>query len=272
MDDKLRDLQITETNMLFDLVDYFNQNHIRYYVLAGTFLGAVRHKGFIPWDDDIDLGIPRKDYDKLISLVKNDQKIGSMNVKYYEFDHSLIHYPMRITNPNVKVYQKQGNDLVETEPWITLFPLDGMPNNRFLRYFHSRLLLWERKKFISARFEKIYDPTTKIKSARRRLIIKIFDKTKIYKLLDRDRTFFSMDKMLRKYPYDESEYIFTLMGGYKLKELFKKSVFGNGTNYEFESYDVIGPDDYETYLTQLYGDWRTPLDIVNRTNHYLLYH
>ena len=270
MGTELRDLQITETKMFFELLDFFAKNNIRYYALAGTFLGAVRHKGFIPWDDDIDIGIPRNDYDKLIKLVKEDKKIGKLVVKYYLFDQSLIHYPLRVICPDVKVYQRQGENIVETEPWITIFPLDGMPENSFLRYIHCRLLLWERKKFISARFEKIIDPARENKSAIRKFIVKILNTTKIYKLLGEKRTFESMDRMLKKYPVDSSNYVFTLMGGYKLKELFPKSVFGKGAEYQFEGRKIIGPEDYETYLTQIYGDWRTPLPPSERGHHYKL--
>ncbi len=264
----LRDLQLNETSMLFDLLDFFKKHQIRYYALAGTFLGAVRHQGFIPWDDDIDLGIPRKDYEKIVDLVKNEKKIGNMTVKYYKFDHSLLLYPMKITNPDMKVYQQQGEEIVETEPWITLFPLDGMPNNPLLRYIHTKLLLCERLKYLAARFDKIVDITKK-KGIRKKIAV-IVDKTKLYKLFDEKSTFYSLDKMLKKYPFDGSDYILTLMGGYTLKELFNKEVFAEGANYQFEGREIIGPVKYDEYLTQIYGDWRTPLPPADRERHYVL--
>ena len=66
--DNLRELQLTELNILKELLPFFERNHITYFALGGTMLGAVRHQGFIPWDDDIDIGVPREDYERLLSL------------------------------------------------------------------------------------------------------------------------------------------------------------------------------------------------------------
>ena len=66
----LNPLQTRLLEMLTWLVKYIDEHELRYYVIGGTMLGAVRHKGFIPWDDDIDIAMPRKDYEELIRLLK----------------------------------------------------------------------------------------------------------------------------------------------------------------------------------------------------------
>ena len=66
--DALRELQLTELDILKELLPIFERHNIPYFGLGGTMLGAVRHGGFIPWDDDIDIGVPREDYDRLLSL------------------------------------------------------------------------------------------------------------------------------------------------------------------------------------------------------------
>ena len=66
----LKEIQSEEKNILKAVTKFLDTHNIKYYLWAGTFLGAVRHKGFIPWDDDIDIGIKRDDYDKLIELLK----------------------------------------------------------------------------------------------------------------------------------------------------------------------------------------------------------
>lgn len=68
--DKLRKLQLVEIDLLKEFIGICKENNLRYYMLGGTLLGAVRHKGFIPWDDDIDVGMPRKDYKKFLQIVK----------------------------------------------------------------------------------------------------------------------------------------------------------------------------------------------------------
>ena len=67
-EDLLRQMQLSELKMLKETISFFEEHGLSYFAIGGTLLGAVRHKGFIPWDDDIDLGLPREDYDRLIEL------------------------------------------------------------------------------------------------------------------------------------------------------------------------------------------------------------
>ena len=258
MENNLRSLQLEETKMLGTLIDFFNENSIRFFVLAGTFLGTIRHKGFVPWDDDIDVGVPREDYERLISLVQSTKKIGSMEVRYFKNDYSLLHYPLRVVNPNIILTKKLGTEVVEAEAWITLFPLDGMPKNAVARYIRGRILLLRRFNYVMARYLKIVDSNAQRYSKLKKTMVKLAGTLGVYKLFDEVKTVDRMDADLKKYPYDKSDYIMTLMGGYKLKEMFPKEVFGEGKKYPFEDIEVIGPIDYERYLTQIYGDWRTP--------------
>ena len=68
----LKEIHKEETNMLKKLIEFLNENNITYYVWAGTYLGAVRHKGFIPWDDDIDIAITRPEYNKMLKIISTE--------------------------------------------------------------------------------------------------------------------------------------------------------------------------------------------------------
>ena len=76
MSDNLREIQLLELEILKQVLNICNTHSLTYYMLGGTLLGAVRHKGFIPWDDDIDIGMPRPDYEKFCSTDRNLHIMG----------------------------------------------------------------------------------------------------------------------------------------------------------------------------------------------------
>ena len=108
------------------LVDFMSKNNLRYYMIGGTMLGAVRHQGFIPWDDDIDIAMPRSDYEKLIALLKDP------------VDHYLIETPRSLEKDYVYGYAKlydMNTTMTEKKRknitrgiYIDIFPLDGIGN------------------------------------------------------------------------------------------------------------------------------------------------
>lgn len=255
-----RELQIEEAKMLKNLIDFFKVHNIRYFALAGTMLGAVRHKGSVPWDDDIDIGVPREDYDRLIEIASNDKHLAGMSVEFFPFDDTCMNYPMRVVDENILITYKGGNTVKKTYAWITLFPLDGMPSNLILRKIHSWILLWRRFAYVMARYRNIVDVDSYRYSSLKRNLVKLVGRLQLDKMFDQHKTFENMTKDLKRYPYDKSEYIICLMGGYKLKELFPKGVFGIGAEYDYEGMKIIGPIDFDKYLTQIYGDYMTPPD------------
>ena len=133
MDESLRALQLKE----LDLLKYFQQvckdNHIEYYALGGTLLGAVRHKGFIPWDDDIDVGIPRPDYERLCKILEGLPESSNIKFRSYKNSEDCIRYFGHIEDTTFKVVRHDKLKAEETFAWIDLFPLDAMPNNGLLR-------------------------------------------------------------------------------------------------------------------------------------------
>ncbi len=136
------------------IMPVIRENRIKYYMLGGTLLGAVRHKGFIPWDDDIDLGMPREDYDKFISIIP-DKLPEYLQLRTYWDDSPHHYYFSRIVDTRHE-FSRQGS-IVERKEVVSvdIFPLDGMPNNFILRRIHIWRILYARMRYHLATFDKV---------------------------------------------------------------------------------------------------------------------
>lgn len=262
-----RKLQLTELEIAKKFVAVCDEHDLRYFMLGGTFLGAVRHKGFIPWDDDMDFGLLREDYDKLLKLCADGQV--PFEAHNYFVDHNNLNYRyyFHIEDRNIKVLRTFAQVEEISPVWIDVFPLDGMPNGTLMRMFRKYYILWRRLTYKFSCFSYYVDIKRKGRPFIERALIKvgqIFPVEKIFKL---DREIKKMDKALRKYSPQTSKYYVNAMSGYKFKEMFRKEVFGGGSFYEFEGQKWRGPQDYKTYLTQLYGDYMTPPPESERNQH-----
>ncbi len=129
---ELNDTQKYILSIMEELVDIFRKMEIPYYMQGGTMLGAVRHKGFIPWDDDIDIGVFREDYERLVHEVQNYlPEHLELRTYWDETDH---HYYFSRIVDNRYLIKRMGSLEVRYENvWIDIFPLDGMPNGTLAR-------------------------------------------------------------------------------------------------------------------------------------------
>ena len=263
-----RKLQLTELEIAKKFVAVCDEHDLRYFMLGGTFLGAVRHKGFIPWDDDMDFGLLREDYDKLLKLCATGQV--SFEPHNYFIDHDDINhhrYFLRIEDQNVSVHRTFSEKEEITSVWIDIFPLDGMPNGFVSRQIRKLYILWRRAAYKFSCFSYTVDLKKTSRPFIERFLIGLGRHFPVEKMFRFEREMEKLDKALRKYPTQTSDYYANAMSGYKFKEMFRKEVFGDGSFYEFEGQKWRGPQDYKTYLTQLYGDYMTPPPESERNQH-----
>ena len=265
MDDRLRKLQFKELELFKKFAEFCEANDIIYYALGGTLLGAVRHKGFIPWDDDMDLGIPREDYDRFLTLCKKKKPPFELHSFFNDKKH--YRYFARIEDPTVKV-RRTDNTIEEiSAAWIDIFPLDGMPNNRVMRTIWKYYLLWRRAAYKLSCFDLGVNTKKKGRPFIERCLVKAGQILPVEKIFRTDRELRKLDKALKRFPYAKSDYLVNAMGAYKFNEMFHKKHYGQGSWYEFEDTKIFGPKDYDTVCTQLYGDYMKPPKESERNHH-----
>ena len=272
--EEIRKLQLLELEMLKEVLRICREHQLTYYALGGTLLGAVRHKGFIPWDDDIDIGIPRPDYEKFLKIAA-DELPDHLQVDYFKTeDRSLVKrpsYACKIRNLNVDVIERIANIPNRTKAWIDIFPLDGVPGNWLLRKIHSFRMLYRRMRIQFSMFDENVHTMRSNRPWYEKALIKFYRITRVGRNSDPYDMMYRMDEALTRYDYDSCSYLINFMGAWKLKELFPKSVYGDGKEYPFEDLLITGPADADYVLKQMYGDYMTPPpDSENTANHHAL--
>ena len=254
---ELRALQLTELEIMRLFVKLCEQHRLRYYIVGGTMLGAMRHKGFIPWDDDMDVGMPRPDYERFREIAPLELPEG---YAYLNFRDNPEHkrFFSRLVDKRVHVMNASASKLLQEEAWIDIFPLDGMPGNALRRKWHFwHMTLW-RLLFHASVFEQTVNLMRPGRPWYQKLAIRFLAVTKLGQKADTVKIGGRIDKLLKKYPYDESPWVTLLFSSYLMKETVSKAVIGEGRFYPFEDMQLRGFAKAEEYLTQVYGDWRTP--------------
>lgn len=266
MDQKLRQLQLEEKKLLDIFVDICEKHKLRYYLTGGTLLGAVRHKGFIPWDDDIDVVMPRPDYEKF-------WKIAGQEVKEPIYVEDIHHHPkmgwdkILLANREIKVISHTTNIPMELDAWIDIFPLDGLPDNFFLCLIHKFWLWYYESRSKIAQYDNIVNVVRKRKFPANILVkivgLPIFTRNKNYR-----KYILKLDKRLQKYDYDKCKKVCDFTGGFGFKETFNYDDQGEGKLYEFEGTMYRGPINGNAVLAAIYGpDYMTPPPVNDRDKH-----
>ena len=264
--------QKTSLKLLKIFANICQKYNLRYYIGGGTMLGAVRHKGFIPWDDDVDIDMPREDYKKFLNIYKKELKEHPECDVYSFYTNNSIFPVARLVDKSIKVKKTEGiiSDYI-TPIWLDIVPVDGLPDNVILRKLHL-LKLSIIKEFYHMSVIKYGGVTTNENKREKRPWYKKlavwaginFPLEKIFKYNTWIRIY---DKELSKYSFYESKLVGTLMSQHGKKSIFPAEWYGKGTKYQFEDIEVIGVDNYDAWLTQLYGDYMKIPDEKNRVNH-----
>jgi len=258
MENNLRNLQLK----LLEIVKYFDklcrENDIEYYVIYGSALGAVRHKGFIPWDDDFDVGMTYENYLKFIKVceTKLDKKKYFLQTPETEPNYYLSFAKLRdITTTLVEEGNKDKD--ITYGVYIDIFPFVGVPKNII-----KRSILKINRAFTLSANQNIIN--NKVLAFIFKIILKICGKKNILKICRKKCVKYSTND------YDTWCCIFD-GDGFEINMTSKK-IMGKPTKVKFEDTLLPIPEDYHTYLTHIYNDYmQIPSDIEIKNKEHTRY-
>lgn len=249
----LREIQLFELQMLKELVKVCEDNGIRYMLSSGTLLGAVRHKGFIPWDDDIDVSMPLKDYEKFISL--GPDALGEKYfVQNYRTDNDYNEMWTQIrANGTTSMPKALKNWDIHFGVCIDIFPLVGYSDDPEKQKKQRDALALNRTLLGDKRMKALGEKMTfkqkllySIPRGLRKAICKYNEKNF---MLDTDK-------------YDKCIDIW-----YKVSVVYPVSIFSSYTDILFEDAYFCAPEKWDEYLTVAYGDYMKLPDEKDRGTH-----
>lgn len=254
----MTDLQKIEWDMLKEVIRICDALHLRYYLVCGSALGAVKYGGFIPWDDDLDIGLFREDYDAFVSQAQS-MLPNPLFLQNHTTDPEYPHIFSKIRNDETTFIEKNVADLnIHHGVYVDVFPLDGYPINEAEQtQLEKRKLEYQRKLSCVFRIPRSWKATLGMRLRRMRGYHR-----RTARILD------AYDREISRYAVKDSLLVCNHGNWQGKREYAPKEQYGDGTWATFEGLRVRVPEKYDEYLTQKYGDWRADLPEEEKEGHH----
>lgn len=241
-----KELQKSQLGILKYIDRVCKENKIKYFIHYGSMLGAVRHQGFIPWDDDIDIGMYREDYETLRKIILEEQNerygILDKDTSDWYFQNFMV-----VIDKNTVIKNHVTQKPHDTSVFVDVFPIDRFDDTKVIKKAHLlvtlRQICYIKKKYIQYADSKIKD---------------FCRKTVWYLLRGVNPRYFTykIDKLITKYSLPNGKYEAAIgVGKDGMKEVFPSGTFENLVEVPFEDMNVPIPEKYDLFLTQFYGNY-----------------
>lgn len=242
----LERLHHSQLEILKEVDRICHQNNINYTITAGTLLGAIRHQGFIPWDDDLDIGMTRKDYEYFLKIapasLNSEFKIMTMyNNQYYGLPFAKVMLKnTRLDEANLPK-KIEGYGI-----FIDVFPFDNAPLENQNDYIHKYKIEYYKKLLLTKTGYRIKTSPAK------QFIYYLFKIIAFF--YTKDCIIHRLEKEIIRHNDNGNDLLYNKCDGYNVEQL-SKDALENAIKVKFESFDTLALNNWDYYLTSLYGDY-----------------
>lgn len=253
MNEDIKKIQNVLLKMLNEFVRICDKHHLCYYPIDGTLLGLVRHNGFIPWDDDLDIAMPREDYEKFCEIAKNELPD---NMYWISYEESLKgnHFG-EIAHLFCKDMQLETNyfdGTRKTDIWMDIMIMYGMPSTAIKQKLHYKHVFLYRG---LARMGRIKNIGNRKYSFVEKILIRIAKTIDLSKILNAEKLLLHSVKVLKKYPVKDATHVIVIPSEYGIRETVTKDCYEGGEKGKFEDIEINLPAKADKILGNLYGDY-----------------
>ena len=254
----MTDLQKCSFELLRIFVGICEKWDIPYFLVCGSALGAVKYGGFIPWDDDVDVGLLRRDYDRFLEVAAQELPQWCF-LQNYKTEKNATYTYSKLRNSNTTfIEQNVASMEMNHGVYLDIFPLDGYPQGRL----EAEVFELKRRLNGWVRYSVCGDSQNPKVRRRNKILRRLGVQNRAY------QSHVYIDKLYASYPPEQSK-LWCNFGNWQGKlEYAPKWHYGQGTYATFEGLRVRIPENYDAYLTQKYGDWRNdPPPDAQKTHH-----
>ena len=259
----LDEIKEVELDVLLELDRICKKHNLTYMLAYGSALGAARHKGFIPWDDDIDVIMPRDDYERLYALFQKGEIKTNYQLTSYR-NHTSTHSFFKLVDPHTLVNETYLRSGMPTGLWVDIFPMErSLPSANIERTWRA----CSRRLFIKA--QSVADPnegTSAVAKALKRVICpiaRLFDPYKLAKSIE------TRARSLNRSPSENEACCWVCIDDTKASRCrYDASMIFPLKEVPFEGHSLPAPGNLDAYLTQCYGNWHELPPEKDRHSHF----
>jgi lipopolysaccharide cholinephosphotransferase len=240
--EQIEKLKIIELEIFKQFVSVCEKLNLKYYLIGGTLLGAVRHQGFIPWDDDIDVAMMREDYEVFIREAQKylpEEYFVQTNQTDDEFPFNFC----KIRRSDTTFWESSVKNLkINQGVFIDIFPIDYHPDGKL-----SRKIFNLKNMLLNIRISEIFTIEKQKLAVWKKCIVKLTTPNSVRKAVQK------RDRLLKS--NKGKKLVSNYCGAWGDKEIVPVEWFGEGVELEFEGIKACAPEGYHLWLTQVYGDY-----------------